>query len=242
MQRWYPPFLKALVTRRRQRSLNVQSWNAFPVGNAKSVAVVGNAGYLSEMAQGPWIDSHDLVIRMNNFQISGFETQVGTRVDVFVTNFFTDIRYERPELREAKYIVASVPNNFYKLRRHRIHHRHAEHIVAGLQSMRRTDVFVPQWGVFFDWVRQWGSFPSTGMMATLFALNFLKWEKLYMTGFSFFQNSLHYFKDQPASPRDHNFVNEQKCLQTLLAPDVASGRVVLDPVMLDLLKLPARNA
>src|SRR4051794_24257549 len=98
MYRWYPNFVKSFVTRWRQRSLNVRGWNSFPDLNAKSVAVVGNAGYLGDLAQGDFIDSHDMVIRMNNFRIQGFETQVGTRVDLFMTNFFTDIDYKRSEL------------------------------------------------------------------------------------------------------------------------------------------------
>ncbi len=241
MYRWNPTFVKALITRWQQRALNVRSWRSFPECDVKSVAVVGNAGYLGELAQGPLIDSHELVIRMNNFQTSGFEAQVGTRVDLFLTNFFTDIRYERPELDQAKYIVASVPNNFRKRRRHHLHHRHSEHIVAGLKAMRRTDVFVPEWDAFYEWVRRWGSFPSTGMMATLFALNSLRCETLYITGFSFFRDTPHYFHDRPASARDHNFTQEQMCLQTLLAPHVASGRVVVDPVMAELLQLPSES-
>ena len=237
MWRWYPAFVKALIARRQQQSLNVQRWESFPACDAKSVAIVGNAGYVGEIPQGPLIDSHDLVIRMNNFRISGFEAQVGRRVDVFFTNFFTDIRFERPEVREAKYVVASVPNNFRKYRHRQIHHRHAEHIVAGLKAMRRNDVYVPEWDALSAWVQQWGCFPSTGMMAALFALRYLGGARLYFTGFSFFQGGAHYFHDQPASARNHNFVQERKCLQMLLAPHVASGRIVIDPIMQDLLQL-----
>ena len=229
------------MTRWRQRALNVRSWGSFPACDAKSVAVVGNAGYLGELAQGPRIDSYELVIRMNNFQISGFEAQVGTRVDVFFTNFFTDIRYERPELDQAKYIVASVPNNFQKLHRHHIHHRHAEHIVAGLEALRRTDVFVPEWDTFHEQVRRCSSFPSTGMMAMLFALNVLRCDTLLITGFSFFQDRPHYFQDQPASAKDHDFAQERTYLRTLLVPHVASSRVLIDPLMAERLQLPSES-
>lgn len=238
MYRWYPSFVKALITRWHQRSLNVNSWNAFPSDRFPSVAVVGNAGYLRDIGQGDRIDNHDLVIRMNNFQIRGFEAQVGSRVDLFLTTFFTDIQYDRPELRAAKYLVASVPNNFRKHRRQHVHHRHAEQIVNGLQAMRRTDVYVPEWQLFRDWIQKLGGFPSTGLMAIVFALESLDCEQIYLTGFSFFQGAAHYFPDQPSSARNHNFLREQQCLQTLLAPHVASGKVTMDPVMRELLEFP----
>jgi hypothetical protein len=241
MYRWYPAVVKDLLIRREQRSLRVQSWQSFPADPVKSVAVVGNAGYLSEIDQGLLIDSHDLVIRMNNFRISGFEAQVGHRTDLFFTNFFTDICYDRPMLREADFIVASVPNNFRKFRRQGIHHRHAEHIAAGLRALRRTDVFVPEWEPFCNWVRQRGCVPSTGLMAIKFALGVLNCQKLYLTGFSFFQGQPHYFNDRPASARNHNFAHEQHYLHTLLTPHVASGRVVVDSHMQGSLQIPRRN-
>jgi hypothetical protein len=242
MHRWYPTFVKAFITRWHQRSLAVRSWSSFPAVAAcgtGSVAVVGNAGYLRNLAQGHLIDGCDLVIRMNNFEIAGFEPWVGSRVDVFFTNFFTDIRYERSELGGVKHIVASVPNNFRKARRQQIHHRHSEHLVAGLRAMQRTEVFVPGWEEFRELVRQWGSFPSTGMMAVLFALDFLPCARLYITGFSFFQGTAHYFPDQPASARNHDFFRERELFRTLLAPHLASGRVVVDPVMQGLLEFPS---
>jgi hypothetical protein len=237
--------VKALITRWQQRSLAVRNWSSFPAVEAcgtGSVAVVGNAGYLRKLALGPLIDSHNLVIRMNNFQIAGFEPRVGSRVDVFFTNFFTDIRYERSELAEVKYVVASVPNNFRKVRRQHIHHRHAEHLVAGLRAMRRAEVFVPAYDNFRGLVRQWGAFPSTGLMAVLFALDFLPCAKLYVTGFSFFQGTAHYFQDQPASARNHDFLRERELFRALLAPHLASGRVVVDPLMQGLLQSPSALA
>lgn len=241
MNRWYPAFVKDFIIRREQRSLSVHSWRAFPAEPAKSVAVVGNAGYLGEVDQGRWIDSHDLVIRMNNCRIDGFEAQVGARLDIFLTNFFTDICYERPLLQQAKFVVASVPNNFRKLRRRGIHHRHAEHIVAGLRALGRTEVFVPELEPFCERVREWGCFPSTGLMAVQFALDVLRCERLYVTGFSFFQGRPHYFDDQPASARNHDFSHEQRYLRALLAPHVASGRVVVDARMQGQLQVAPRS-
>lgn len=140
-----PECLKAAWGRHRQRSLTIRTWREFAAGAAPagSVAVVGNAGCLAELAQGGMIDRHTVVIRLNNFQTVGHELQVGSRCDIFLTKFFTDIRIDRYELQHVKHVVASVPNAFAKHRRQHLHHRHAEHITTGLGQLSRREVCVP---------------------------------------------------------------------------------------------------
>src|SRR5262245_58278101 len=104
----------------RQWGLAIRGWDdlaALPDVQRKSLAIVGNAGYLSELTQGAFIDSHDLVLRMNNFRTAGFERDVGSRTDIFLTTFHSDVDLMNPALAEARLIVASVPYIFAKSRR-----------------------------------------------------------------------------------------------------------------------------
>jgi hypothetical protein len=57
----------------------------------RRVAVVGNATPKREF--GPLIDRYDVVIRMNNFRLEGFEKLVGTRTDYRCTTGHCDIEH-----------------------------------------------------------------------------------------------------------------------------------------------------
>jgi len=52
----------------------------------KSVAVVGNAPNELKKGRGKEIDSHDVVVRFNDYQIEGFENDYGTKTTVLVKN------------------------------------------------------------------------------------------------------------------------------------------------------------
>jgi len=52
----------------------------------QSCAVVGNSGILLHKAHGPLIDSHEMVIRLNNARIEGFEDRVGSKTSLAFIN------------------------------------------------------------------------------------------------------------------------------------------------------------
>lgn len=56
------------------------------------IIFVGNAPSLDGEALGEWIDAHDVVVRFNEAPIVGFETQVGRRTDILVTNPYPNNR------------------------------------------------------------------------------------------------------------------------------------------------------
>jgi hypothetical protein len=231
-----PRVVRTAYYRLRSQQLEFRPWADLAEcaeTRGASLAIVGNAGYLAELDQGPQIDGHDLVLRMNNFRTSGFERQVGRRCDIFLSGFCQDVDFTRPELRAAKLIVSSIPANFRKLPDMKIHTRGGEWITAGLLAMRRRRAYVPEVCEFASRIRQIGRYPTTGAMAILLAL-----EKLagactcvYITGFSFFDGPTHYFTSQQIVPRNHDIASERGLLQELLAPAVSSGRVSLDPRM-----------
>ncbi len=221
--------------------MDLRPWSDFaPEVATGSLAIVGNAGYLADLEQGPLIDSHDRVLRLNNFRIEGHEKAVGRRIDGYMTNFYKDIDFGRPELAHCRAIFSSVPNNFYKRRRQHLHHRHAENIVHGMKALWQRTVYFPDMAYFHRQAESLSAFPSTGFMAVLFGLDFWPGYSLYLTGFSFFEGRSHYFRAGPHAPGDHDFARERAILRDRLSSGLAAGRVQVDPVMRAILFSGAR--
>ena len=233
-----PSVFRTLYWMQRQRNLNVRDWSE--LGDAAefdgaSIAIVGNAGYLKDARLGKIIDSHDLVLRMNNFHIHGFEAAIGTRTDIFITNFSAHtVELDRAEVREARFILSSRPNNFRKNRRFGIREIFGRNITSGMLKIGRNDVFAPPLDRFTEWTAQLGEYPTTGAMAILLISDMLLAHcgRVYIAGFSFFEGLKHYFNPTTVDgPVKHNLPDEKELLRLRLAGLVAKGRVELDPVM-----------
>lgn len=63
------------------RSLEIRPGQAY-----RSCAVVGNSGILLQKTQGQLIDSHEMVIRLNNAHTRGFEKKVGSKTTLAFIN------------------------------------------------------------------------------------------------------------------------------------------------------------
>ena len=68
----------------------------------KTVAIVGNGPSEIGKGLGPEIDAHDFVVRMNNFQVTGYEADYGTKTDVWTKNNTPQIIDERPDLTSSR--------------------------------------------------------------------------------------------------------------------------------------------
>jgi len=70
----------------------------------KTIAVVGNGPSEIGKKRGEDIDSHDIVIRMNNFQIDGFEEDYGSKTSIWVRNS-TKATLDRDNIEEIDYLL-----------------------------------------------------------------------------------------------------------------------------------------
>lgn len=230
-----PHPLPALYWMWQQRSLDIRPWEDLradlPLEGAR-IAIVGNAGYLGGQRQGATIDEHDLVVRMNNFRVTGFEDAVGSRVDVFLSNFYVpDIDFTNPDIRLARWIVSSRPNTFRKPKQHNLDLRYGEHLTDGLHRLGARRVYVPSLAYVLSVARTLRDTPTTGLMGLLLAVDVLlsRAASIYVTGFSFFEGKSHYFRDGTTDmSRHHNLSSEKDVLRTRLEPLVAGDRVRLD--------------
>lgn len=198
-----------------------------------SLAIVGNAGYLADLQQGPSIDACDLVLRMNNCQVHGFERNVGFSTDVYMSNFYHDIDYSNPAIMDAHYHIASRPNVFRKSRRQLVMQRFGEQITRGMVQGKIDSIFTPDVALFSEWCGVLGREPTTGFMAIVMALETLNKviDQVYITGFSFFEGKSHYFSNDTVAPY-HNVADERAILCQLLRDEaIATGRLSFDPIL-----------
>ncbi len=219
----------------RQRSLDLRAWEDLaadlPLDGAR-VAIVGNAGYLAGLSQGEKIDDHDLVLRMNNFRVTGFETAVGSRVDIYMSNFYVpDIDFTNPDIGRARWIISSRPNVFTKPKENNLDLRYGEHLTNGLLRIGATSAYAPSLPYVQAIAARLRDTPTTGMMALLLGADVLleRCASLYVTGFSFFEGKSHYFRDGKTDmARHHNLSSEKAVLAKRLEPYAAAGRVTCD--------------
>lgn len=205
----------------------------------KSIALVGNAGYLASLAQGSRIDRHDVVIRMNNFRVTGFEEQLGSRTDVLLTNFYTDVDFSNRDFQGVSKFISSSPNNFRKMRDRGIHLRHGPCITTALRRLRQRVVYVPSLSWFETQIGLIGRYPSTGACGIFLILQHLLpvCGTVSITGFSFFQCRSHYFSHDDVDPNtNHDAASEQALIRQRLLPHLRSGRVAVDAHMGQLLQ------
>lgn len=233
-----PHPLPALYWMWRQRSLDIRDWSRLredlPLDGAR-VAVVGNAGYLASEDQGALIDGHDLVIRMNNFRVRGFERAVGARTDVFLSNFYVpDIDFSNPAFAGVQWIVSSRPNVFRKPNVNNLDLRYGEHLTEGLCLLGRRTAYVPSLSYITAIAGELMEPPTTGLMGLALAMDVLlpRCDSVYVTGFSFFDGKRHYFSDDGGTgARHHNLQSEKSLLAHRLHPFAQSGQVRLDPTV-----------
>lgn len=244
-----PHPLPALYWMWRQRSLDIRPWEAaaddLPLDGAR-IAIVGNAGYLSELSQGELIDRHDLVIRMNNFRTSGFESAVGSRIDIYMSNFYVpDIDFTNPDIGRARFVVSSRPNTFKKPRTYSLDLRYGEHLTEGLHRIGAERAYVPSLSYIRGLTEQLHNTPTTGTMAILLATDVLlaRAASVYVTGFSFFEGNTHYFQDTTSDlQRFHNVTSEKTILAERLRPLLDAGRATLDETVAQHLDVESSQA
>lgn len=160
----------------------------------KAVAIVGSGpGSLGNRPG--FVDSHEIVVRVNNFKLTA---ATGFRCDVFYSFFGTSIKRSKVELKRAgvTLCLCKCPNA------HAIesdwHRRHNQMIGVDYRphyERRKNfwfcDTYIPEVGEFMAGFNLLGGHvPTTGFAAILDILSFEP-GSLYLTGFDFFRSGIH---------------------------------------------------
>jgi len=159
------------------------------------VALIGSAPTILQNPPG-LVDSHDLVVRVNNYKI--IMPSTGSRTDVFYSFFGTSVRKNAKDLMRdgVRLCMSKLPNA--RLMESDWHRRHGKN--AGIDYRYIYDYRAPWW--FCDtYVPSLDEFlakfevlgrhqPTTGFAALMDLLSF-EVTRLYVTGFDFFRSGLH---------------------------------------------------
>lgn len=163
----------------------------------KSVAIIGSGPSCLDN-EGKFIDSFDLICRINNYKINGFENKVGSRTDIYYSFFGGSIRKTKEELLAdgVKILMAKCPNS--KFIESEWHTRRGKENGIDFRPIYRRraswffkDIYVPTTERFLEYFNLLGGhIPTTGFSCILDFLSF-PCRYIYITGFDFFRSGIH---------------------------------------------------
>ena len=170
----------------------------------KSVAIVGSAPSVLDNEVG-FIDSHEVVVRINNYKIS---PAAGLRCDVHYSFYGNSIRKTRDELKRdgVKLCICKCPDaKPIESAWHEANYKQAGIDFRYIFELRKDfwfcDTFIPTVKHFMRSFNLLGRhIPSTGFSAILDVLA-CEPRSVYLTGFDMFSSGLHNV-DEPWRPGD----------------------------------------
>lgn len=175
--------------------------------SGRRVALVGSGPGVLDNAKG-FVDSHDVVMRVNNYKLA---PATGQRTDVFFSFFGESIRKTVRELKRdgVRLCMCKCPNgkpidSKWHVDRNKPKGVDFRYIYEGRREWWFCDTYVPTAEEFlehFNLLR--GHVPTTGFSALLTLLSFEPLS-VYMTGFDFFSSGLHNVNERwkAGDPRD----------------------------------------
>jgi len=168
----------------------------------KSVIIVGSAPSVLENEPG-FIDSHDVVVRVNNYKLS---SKAGRRTDVHYSFYGTSIKKCRDQLKQdgVWLCMCKCPNSkFIESEWHKAHGKENgvdyRYIYENRKDWWFCDTYIPTTGAFLDYFNLLGQhIPTTGFACILDFLG-LACKSVHITGFDFFSSKIHNV-DEPWNP------------------------------------------
>lgn len=165
----------------------------------KSLAVVGPSPHLEGTKLGSYIDSFDLVIRVNEIVPSSLRNDYGKKNDIiFISVPNNSIKYYKNlfdqlsnELRDVKYFIC--PRNSLHVTPHHLgNFRDEENIFNNFSKLNTYHELIHIGNNENDRLEsEMGFHPSTGAL-TLSFLSQFKFNQLYVAGFSFYKTKKRY--------------------------------------------------
>lgn len=171
--------------------------NIFPAGK---IAMVGNGPGELGQGRGAEIDSHETVIRCNNYQLAGYEADYGARVTHWATTLHQAVHWREPSRFQRIYVTLPLFNLDF-LRRHRRYY-------PGALDFNRAAELVGQAAFIPFAIYETVGRVSCGITLLYWLYRERGWSlaDVDVYGFSFFDPAqrMHYF--DPAAPSDcqHN--------------------------------------
>lgn len=211
----------------------------------KSAAVVGSGPGVLENTPG-FVDSHDVVVRVNNYKLSA---PTGSRCDVFYSFFGNSIRKTAHELQRdgVKLCICKCPDA------HAIesdwHRRNGKMIGVDFRWIYKKrkefwfcDTFIPSVDEFLKTFNLLGAHvPTTGFSAILDVLSNNP-RSLYLTGFDFFRSGKHNVNEAWAAKNNGDPIGHVPERELLWLSQNMARRISVDPALARALQSVKANA
>ncbi|KAG7495081.1 CMP-N-acetylneuraminate-beta-galactosamide-alpha-2,3-sialyltransferase 2-like [Solea senegalensis] len=164
----------------------------------RSCAVVGNSGNLRQSGYGKRIDSHNSVIRMNKAVTRGFETDVGNRTTHHFLYPESAVDVARGvslvllpfKLRDLEWLTSALSTGEIKMTYMRVKDR----VEADKDKVLVVNPVFFKY-VYDRWTEHHGRYPSTGMLAIIFALHTCDQVSVFGYGADKLGNWHHYWEE-----------------------------------------------
>ena len=189
--------------------------------NGKTVAIVGNGPSEINSGRGKEIDSHDIVIRMNNYRLKGFEKDYGTKIDIWARG--TGASDVEDKTKKCNYKACFWGADVTKFR---LNHQLLSIMDRDLKNPNLITQVLDEATAFEIKEKTGVFFPTTGFNTICYILLKCSPQKVDYYGFSFLQKKVdkyatHYFNDRSkkeAVDRScvHNFDKEAEYLKELI--------------------------
>ena len=151
----------------------------------RGTVIIGNGRSVLGLGAGPTVDRYDTVIRFNDYQIEGYERDIGSKVDVWVMSDWTiaTLLHKYPERRVP--VLCAIPYRF--MGKPYYHERRAELEAELPPAMLSRITFVPAETVqrMVEENRFGDRWPSSGLITIVHML--MAKDKVYLHGFDFFK-------------------------------------------------------
>ena len=165
--------------------------------DGQSVAIVGSAPSCAENDPG-FIDSHDLVIRINNYRIINKKNGTGTRTDIFYSFFGSSVRKTKEELKKDGVTLCLCKCPDSKPIESEWHEKNGKPLGVDFRYIYETrrdfwfcDTFIPGNEHFLEVFRVLDNhIPTTGFSCIQDVLK-CNPGSIYITGFDFFSSGIH---------------------------------------------------
>jgi hypothetical protein len=173
----------------------------------KTIAVVGSAPSCTENAPG-FVDSHDLVLRVNNYKTG---TGQGRRTDIHYSFYGSSIRKTKDELRAdgVTLCMCKCPNSSpieseWHVRMGKPHGIAYQYIYRIRKDFWFCDTFIPTDEHFLETFNCLQRHQPTSGFAAIYDVVKCEPARVFVTGFDFFSSGLHNVTDKwrPGNPDD----------------------------------------
>lgn len=193
------------------------------IKNKPRVIVIGNSPKILETEYGDIIDNFDVVIRLNSFNIKGYEKHTGKKTDKILITFAVPENKNFSLVKKSEiYLFGAKFTQDRKFLQNRLNHPKVG-CKLNLDEINLLDEDIYFHQLSDKVCLEKGKWCSTGVIAIDWAFNNYSDSEIYIHGFSFFEESgdllQHYYGVATKRDKSHEFDKEKFYIESLIKND-----------------------